>query len=218
MENKLENIDKLFAEKLGSLTATPTDMAWEAIASELPSNKNNSIYRTIAATLVFLITAAFAWQIILNKQNTNSFEIAAVPVKANYPQQLPITLPVIVNTTTVVYIHDVPTATTTSKPYRNETPKIREANLSRATNIQPLAINPAQAPTIDIAALDNPINHYEQHDAVTIIYKKGESKTPKLDKTKQFLKQVSRGERPLIDFNKFSNNLLARRETNNNSK
>ncbi len=215
MKHQDEQIDKLFQSGINNYEETPSSSAWNSIDSQLPKKNTHGMYWVAASVVAILLTSAVVWNSILEKSNTFSYETAKVAVKANYPQKEFTPLPILIYTNTVVYIE-------------------REVFIKAPNELQLLAPSVAHNTTLnsiselkpisDYYALSSNISEatsvelvYTVNEPITIIYKKGDPKYPMLAKAANFFKEVGEGERSLIDFEKISTGIMARRETTNNS-
>lgn len=215
MKNQDEQIDKLFENGLNNYEETPSSSAWDSIDSQLPKKNSRSIYWVAASIVAMLLTSTIVWNSILEKSNTFSYETANVDVKANYPQKEFAPLPILIHTKTIVYINRNVIVDSPENPIQTPSEITNSSILSSTFELTPVSdyysLNSNILETASIELI------YIANEPITIIYKKGDPKHPKLAKAANFFKQVGEGERPLIDFEKISTSVLARRETNNNS-
>lgn len=219
MKRPNKEIDKLFSKGLRTYEEAPSADGWAQLESKLPSNRNRTIYWVAASVAGVLLTAAIAWNNILNKSDISLYDSQQLATQANFPQREYIPVPILVQTNTIVYVDrpvrsnervvETSIAKNTSKPIE----------IQSALELEPVGSTYAFSNNIALPKIDftDNIPASVEDDAVTIIYKKGDPKHPKLAKAFNFMKEVGEGERQLIDFEKISNNLMARRETNNHS-
>lgn len=212
MTNQDKQIDKLFKTGLGNYEETPSSSAWNAINNQLPK-KNNWYW--VAASVAILLVSAIGWNTIINHSNPINYEISNTAIKANYPQKEFIPLPVIIQTKTIVYIEKQVLPEPEINVPLLHAQVTDNTKIKSAFDLKPISDYYALSSTLSESASVKLI--YSESDPITIIYKKGNPKHPMLAKAASFFKEVGEGERPLIDFEKLSTNVLARRETNNNS-
>lgn len=213
MKSKEEQIDQIFSTGLANFNEAPSAASWRSLESQLPKNSSKN-YWMAASIVAVLMLSVVAWNNILTKSSSFKYDMATSKVEANYPQIELATLPIIIHTTKIVYIE-----------------KALENNLSDYQIVVSNKAIPAEVePALEISTLSNlyvfdtKISNpgsvqlvYNEHEPITITYKKGNPKHPKLAKAANYLKQVRGGDRPLIDFEKISTGLIARRENFNNS-
>lgn len=225
MKKQNEEIDKLFSKGLSNLEEAPSANAWKQIESQLPSRRNRAMYWVAASMAGILLTASIGWNRILTKSNLPIYDSQELVTSANFPQKEFIPVPILIQTKTIVYV-DRPINENNQRKVEKETVIADNTNLIQSIETQPTfelqSVGTAYAMQSDVQLpaldLNNPIaSTQEDESAVTIIYKKGDPKYPKLAKALNYMKEVGEGERQLINFEKISNNLIARRETNNNS-
>ena len=215
MKNQDEQIDKLFTTSLENYEEIPSSSAWESIESQLPKNKSRTMYWVAASVVAVLLTSTVVWNSILKQTNEVIYETNNVSLKANYPQKEFAPLPILIYTNTIVYVDREVYITAPSSIILEETEVKNIASttssfeLKSMSNNYSLNTNISETPSVKLI--------YNPNEPITIIYKKGDPKHPKLAKAANFFKQVGDGERPLIDFGKISTSVIARRETNNNS-
>ena len=215
MKNKDKQIDKLFQKSLGNYEETPSASVWDSIDIQLPKNNSRIIYWVAASIAVFLITSTIGWNFILERTNAFTYETNEVSVKANYPQKEFILLPILIHTKSIVYIEREATVKIDDN-FMNVKPKVTDYPSIRSSNeLKPVSDYYTLNTYISIPGSIDLIN--SENEPLTIIYKKGNPKYPLLAKAVNFIKEVGEGERQLINFEKLSIGLLARRETNNNS-
>lgn len=213
MKLKEEPIDKLFSTGLANLNEAPSAEAWNSIESKLPKN-NLKNYWIAASIVAILMVSAIAWNNILSKSNTFTYEMANSPIEATYPQIEQTQLPIIIHSTTIVYIEKQAKPNLNNNEESISNPKVSTV-AKAAFDIAPLSNKYALDTQIGNASSVQLV--YNENEPITIIYKKGDPKHPRLAKAASFLKQVGEGDRPLIDFEKISTGLIARRENFNNS-
>jgi len=214
MKNKEEQIDKLFNNSLLNYEEAPASSAWDSIESELPAAKKYNNYWIAASVVAILMVSTIVWNKILNSTNPLHYETASAPISPTHPQKEFIPLPVILHTTTVIYIQSNNTGASKSE-HKIDLPTHLAPNLVPNVAIAPLS----DAYTFDtqISSAGLPKANSFTAEPVTIIYKKGDPKHPKLAKAASYLKEVGDGNRPLIDFEKITTGLIARRGSINNS-
>ncbi len=214
MKHPEEQIDTLFTQGLSSYEETPSPQAWNAIENQLPSNKSKFNYWIAASVVATLLVSAGIWNTIISKTNTSSFKTAAVSIQATHPQPTFIAAPVIIRATTIVYvqvpINSKPNDLIIINELATNTAKVSASNLE----IKPISSTYLIESKIDVASTTDFKSAYEP---ITIIYKKGDPKHPMFTKAASYLKQVSDGDRPLVDFGKITTGLMARRDNINNS-
>ena len=215
MKNQDEQIDKLFQHGLDNYEETPSSSAWDSIDNQLPKKNTKSIYWVAASVAAMLLTSTVVWNSILEKSNTFEYETASVEVKATYPQKEFAPLPILVHTNTIVYIEREVFIPATETPIQAETTVAINTNTNPSYDLKPISDYYALSSNISEAASVELM--YAENEPITIIYKKGDPKHPMLAKAANFFKEVGEGERPLIDFEKISTSVMARRETTNNS-
>ncbi len=215
MKNQDEQIDKLFKSGLDNYEESSSSSAWDSIDSQLPKNNYNTVYWVAASVITVLIASTVVWNSILEKSNTFSYETAKVEVKANYPQKEFAPLPILIHTRTVVYIEREVFIQATREPGFLAPSVTNNASLNSTFDLKPVSDYYALSSNISEAASVELV--YAANEPITIIYKKGDPKHPMLAKAANFFKEVGEGERPLIDFEKISTGIIARRETTNNS-
>lgn len=215
MKNQDEQIDKLFQSGLDNYEDTPSSSTWESIESQLPKNRSRSMYWVAASVVAVLLTSTVVWNSILNQTSELIYETNNVLIKANYPQKEFAPLPILIHTNTIVYV---------DRTVYVESPKNEILVPTEVTNIASIGSSFELKPMSDYHSLNSNISEtesvqlvYTTNEPITIIYKKGDPKHPRLAKAANFFKEVGEGERPLIDFGKISTSVIARRETNNNS-
>ncbi len=216
MKNREEQIDKLFNGGLLNYEETPVSSVWDSIEGQLPTSKKYNSYWIAASVAAILMISTIAWNHILNSTNALHYETASSPINPTHPQKEFIPLPVILHSTTVVYIQPLPNNTGASTGINKiDLPTHLAPNLASNIAIAPLS----DAYTFDtqISSVGLPKANTFTGEPVIIIYKKGDPKHPKLAKAASFLKEVGDGNRPLIDFGKITTGLIARRESINNS-
>jgi hypothetical protein len=214
MKNQDEKIDRLFQSGLGNVEETPSSSTWNAIESQLPKKNNTNMYWIAASVAAVLIVSTIAWNSILERTSTFNYDTNNVSLNANYPQIEFTPLPILIHTTTIVYVDkEVMKGEVDTNPQLTKASTL-STGLSSAFDIKSVSdyytLN-TDIPTSQVELI------YTVNEPITIIYKKGDPKHPKLAKAANFFKQVGDGERPLIDFEKISSSVIARRETNNNS-
>ncbi len=212
MKHPEEQIDTLFTQGLSSYEETPSPQAWDAIEGQLPSNKRKFNYWMAASVVATLLFSAGVWNSIISKTNTYSFETATAPVHATYPQPTFTPAPVIIRTTTIVYVQIPANSELNDLKTANEL--VTSPTVASNLAIKPISSNYLLEPTISVASATDFNSEYEP---ITIIYKKGDPKHPMFTKAASYLKQVSDGDRPLVDFGKITTGLMARRDNINNS-
>ncbi len=214
MKNKDKQIDKLFSKGLSNYEESPSSLAWQTINKQLPKTNKRNVYWIAAAVSTVLISSTIAWHSILEKTNTYSYEINQVSLQANYPQKEFSPLPLLIHTKTIIYVEKkifiTPTNNKQSKSVIKNIPNL-------GSSIELSSIGNYHSPNADISKLEPTKSTYSKNEPITIIYKKGNPKYPKLANAVNFFKDVGEGEKPLIDFEKISASVLARRETTNNS-
>lgn len=215
MKNQDEKIDKLFQSGLDNYEEAPSSSAWDSIESQLPKNKTKSMYWVAASVVAVLLTSTVVWNTILNQTSGLIYESNKVSIKADYPQKEFAPLPILLHTNTIVYIE---------REVYIESPTNTILEASQVTNTASIGSSFEFKPMSDYHSLNSNISEtasvqlvYTSNEPITIIYKKGDPKHPRLAKAANFFKEVGDGERPLIDFGKISTGVIARRETNNNS-
>ncbi|MCF6352399.1 MAG: hypothetical protein L3J06_05260 [Cyclobacteriaceae bacterium] len=215
MKNREEQIDKLFKNSLLNYEEAPASSAWDSIESQLPTTKKHGSYWIAASVIAILMISIIAWNTILNSTNALHYETASSPINPTHPQKEFIPLPVILHSTTVVYLQSLPNNTVASKSIGIDLPTYLAPNLASNIAIAPLS----NTYTFDtqISSVGLPKAGTFTGEPVIIIYKKGDPKHPKLAKAANFLKEVGDGNRPLIDFEKITTGIIARRESINNS-
>lgn len=213
MKKQDEQIDTLFNARVNNYEETPSLSAWDAIEAQLPAQSNKRTYWIAASIAAVLLISTVVWNNILNKTSSFTYEMATTEVKASFPQKEFIPTPILIRSTTIVYIQ-APSSVT--KQTQESTPtEIKGVGL--ASNVELIPLSEQYRFTANINNVSSGKTKYTPYEPVTIIYKKGESKYPKLAKAASYLKQVGDGERPLIDFSKISTGLIARRENIDNS-
>jgi len=218
MKNKEEQIDKLFKNSLLNYEEAPASSAWDSIESQLPTAKKYGSYWIAASVVAILMISTIAWNTILNSTNSLHYETASSPINPTHPQKEFIPLPIILHSTTVVYLQSSLKNTEASKSedkVKVGLPTHLAPNL--ASNIAIASLSDAYTFNTQISSAGLPKTNDFTGEPVTIIYKKGDPKHPKLAKAASFLKEVGDGNRPLIDFEKITTGLIARRESINNS-
>ena len=215
MKNQDEQIDKLFQSGLGNYEEIPSSSAWESIESQLPTNKSNSMYWVAAAVVVILLSSTVVWNSILNQTTGLNYETSNVSLNANYPQKEFAPLPILIHTNTIVYINREVYLEAPTNKILLPTEVTNTTSISSSFELKPMS--DYHSPNSNISETASVELIYTTNEPITIIYKKGDPKHPKLAKAANFFKQVGDGERPLIDFEKLSTSVIARRETNNNS-
>lgn len=215
MKNQDEQIDKLFQKGLDNYEETPSSSAWDSIDDQLGTKKSSSKYWVAASVVAILLTSTVIWNSILGRTNTLIYETNEISLKANYPQKEFISLPILIHTNTIVYVEREIYIDYPDKKIALPFEAINTVNLSSSLVLKPVR---------DYYALNSEISEsssvelvYTLNEPITIIYKKGDPKHPILAKAANFFKQVGEGERPLFNLEKISTNVLARRNTNNNS-
>ena len=215
MKNQDEQIDKLFQNSLTNYEETPSSSAWDSINNQLPKKKNRSVYWVAASVAAMLLTSTVVWNSILEKSNTYAYEISSVEVKANYPQKEFAPIPFLIHTNTVVYIERKVFVQAIEPSTQTEATVAITTNPSSSIDLKPISdyyvfgSNISETASVELV--------YAENEPITIIYKKGDPKHPMLAKAANFFKEVGEGERPLINFEKISTGVMARRETTNNS-
>jgi len=216
MKKQDEQIDALFNAGLSNYEETPSSSAWKSIEGQLSAQSHNRTYWVAASIVAVLLTSTVIWNNVINKTSSFRYEMADTAVKANFPQKEFIPTPILVHSTTIVYIQSAPVLQELTETIEDKAPLEAVAvNSVSNFNIKPLSNRQELTTNISNTALNKP--ELTTLEPITIIYKKGEPKHPKLAKAASYLKQVGEGERPLIDFEKISTGFIARRETNNNS-
>ncbi len=216
MKKQDEQIDALFNARVSSYEEIPSSSAWDAIEAQLPAQSNKRTYWIAASIIAVLLTSTVIWNSVLNKTSSFKYDIADTTVKANFPQKEFIPTPILVHSTTIVYIQSASVSQELTETIEDKIPLETVAvNSVSNFNIKPLSKKQELTTNISNIAFNKP--ELTALEPITIIYKKGEPKHPKLAKAANFLKQVGEGERPLIDFEKISTGLIARRESINNS-
>ena len=215
MKNQDEHIDKLFQNGLGNYEEAPSSFAWDSIESQLPKKNTRSIYWIAASVAAILLSSTIVWNSILEKTITFSYETANTSVKANYPQKEFAPLPILIHTKTVVYVDRTVYIEAPINKILIPTEVTNTASISSSFELKPISDYQSLNSTIPETASVELV--YTANEPITIIYKKGDPKHPRLAKAANFFKEVGEGERPLIDFGKISTSVIARRETNNNS-
>ncbi|MCF6361320.1 MAG: hypothetical protein L3J29_11240 [Cyclobacteriaceae bacterium] len=215
MKNQDEQIDKLFKNGLSSYYETPSSSAWSSIETQLSKKNTQLKYWVAASVAAVIISSVMAWNNFLAPTKSIDYEMASTALQVNYPQKQFIPVPILIHTTTIVYIEKEAESPKTVISTTPDNISIDNPTLVSSFDIKPLA-NPYNLNT-EIANLTTVNLVYTPDQQITIIYKKGDPKRPKLAKAASFLRQVREGERPLIDFEKLSTGLMARRETTNNS-
>jgi len=215
MKNQEEQIDKLFQNGLNNYEEIPSSSAWDSINSQLPKKNHRSVYWVAASVVAMLLTSTIVWNSILEKSTAYTYEVANVEVKANYPQKEFAPLPFLIHTTTVVYIEREVFIQAIEPPIQTEATVAINADIKPSFDIKPISDYYALSSNISETASVELV--YDENEPITIIYKKGDPKHPMLAKAANFFKEVGEGERPLIDFEKISTGVMARRETTNNS-
>ena len=213
MKSKEEQVDQLFSKGLANLNEAPSTAAWDSIERQLPKS-NSKNYWMAASIVAILIISTVAWNKILSTSSSFTYDVANSTVEANYPQMEIAVLPIIIHSTKIIYIEKLPES------------QLNNDNLVISTRVASTEVKPE----FKIATLSNSYAFntkisdqssvqlvYNKNEPITIIYKKGNPKHPKLTKAANYLKQVGGGDRPLIDFEKISTSLIARRQNFNNS-
>ncbi len=212
MKNKEEELDEFFSKGLAHYKETPSLKAWDAIEQELHQSTHKLSYWIAASVAVVLIVCTTVWYNVLD--TSFNYEIASSALNVSRPQKEFIPVPLIIYTTTVVYVEkELQNHYTENQKEENSTPVVFP--ISASFDIKQISNSYAfytKMPTNEPVKLVYNIN-----EPITIIYKRGDPKYPKLAKAANFFKQVGEGNRPLIDFEKISAELLARRDNFNNS-
>ena len=219
MKSRNEEIDQLFSNGLDNYEETPSANAWDQIEGQLPSKRNRTIYWVAASVAGVLLTAAIGWNSILSKSDISIYDAQQLTSQASYPEKEFIPVPILVQTKTIVYVDRPEQVKEAGAGEVLAGATVESVETQAALELQPFGATYALNSNAELAAIDftNANPAIAQDESVTIIYKKGDPKYPKLAKALNFMKEVGEGERQLIDFEKISNNLMARRETNTNS-
>lgn len=215
MKHQDEQIDKLFHNGLNNYEEIPSSSAWDSIDNQLPKKNTRSMYWVAASAAAILLTSTVVWNSILKNTNTFSYETSQVAVKATYPQKEFTPLPILIHTNTVVYIEKEVFIKAADEPTVINTTVASNVNTNPTFDLKPISDYYALSSTISESASVELV--YANNEPITIIYKKGDPKYPALAKAANFFKEVGEGERSLIDFEKISTGIMARRETTNNS-
>jgi len=216
MKSPNEQIDKLFSKGLSNYEELPSSTAWDTLENQLPKNQKHSYYWVAASVAMLFIVSAIVWNTILQKANPQIYVTSEHLVKANYPQKEFTSLPIIIHTTTIVYIEKEVVKTVTEKNIDISQTLVTstevKANIEMASLSNPLYLSTK----IQSSFLSQP-QELNTEFPITITYKKGDPRYPKLTNTLNFIKEVGEGERNLIDFEKITTGIIAKRETNYNS-
>lgn len=225
MKKQKEEIDKLFSKGLSNFEESPSVDAWAQIESQLPSGKSRMVYWIAASFAGVLLSAAIGWNTILNKSKVPVYDTQELATNANYPQKEFVPVPILIQTKTIVYIdrpiQSIPQNEKIENQYvADESTPVQSIVTQASYEFHPVGATYSLATDTRIPIQgDNDVTSASNNvdPAVTIVYKKGDPKYPKLARALNFMKEVGEGERQLIDFEKISNNLIARKESNNNS-
>ena len=215
MKSPNEQIDNLFSKGLSNYEELPSNTAWDHLESQLPKRNRTFYWVAASAAMVFMVSA-IAWNLILQNDTPQTYATNQSVVNANYPQQEFVPLPIIIHTTTVVYIEKEVIRHSSEQRVDIDQTLASTTNAKANKVITPLS-NPYQFSTeIANSALPQPMELNTEFP-ITITYKKGDPKYPKLANTLNYFKEVSEGDRHLIDLGKITTGLIAKRESNNNS-
>lgn len=213
MKNQDEQIDKLFSTGIANYEETPSSSAWNSIEGQLPTQSNKKTYWIAASIVAVLITSTVVWNNIITKSNSFHYETASSTLNVNYPQKEFIPTLTFLHSTTIVYVQ----APTSANKQMGELTSTEITTIDLASKVEILPISEQYQFTANINNVEPKNINYTINEPITIIYKKGDPRHPKLAKAASYLKQVGDGDRPIIDFGKISTGLIARRESINNS-
>ena len=204
MKRQNEEIDKLFSKGLNNFEETPSANAWSQIENQLPSKRTRTFYWVAASFVGVLVTAAIGWNSIVKKSETNIYDSQQLTAQASYPEKEFIAVPVILQTKTIVYV-DRPVQV--NQPNNSmEQPAVAVANAETtearpALELQPFGASYALSSNMALPeSMQNSSFAMASADdeAVTIIYKKGDPKYPKLAKALNFMNSMGRSAFTLV--------------------
>jgi|GEM_PF-5899544 len=234
-------IDRLFEERLKNYAATPADSSWQAIEKSLNSGRRSWSWLWIAASALVVLTSGY----LLYSSVSMEDEGTQQPLTVLNPQvELPVhyELPVFVGVTNTqkqnILAPDkvlVANFNPVSPPSLGATDVVDSAPLVQNN---PIARVKGRFQSIKEASLmpvlkeneipADPLSSSEQAGeelvtastrGLTIIYKQGDKKEKnKFTQALDFIDEVRKGEKKLINFKSIKANIKARREAVKNSK
>jgi len=224
----MNEIDKIFKNKLEDFKVKPADFAWQSIESQLSSNSNGGHYSLkIAASLVIILVSSIIGYFVFNANPKESVERSIAIADKNLPQPLntesnqPVVSsnPAITENESSKDSHSIANNPEIKRVYFRELPKVKSilvADNSNLNNQLTGRIKPIQYAPITITLADI---ETEDLPPVSISYKSSknlesgatsdEEKESTLKKAWDYALSVKNGEERPFNIKEMKNELFA---------